>query len=441
MSRHLMIVLFFLLLLTNTACGQIPGLEKQSAIVKAALEGDARARGVLAGVYRRGEWGSIDYNQSLQWAELAAAQGDPLGLYNLAVMYETGLAVGRDSVLAADLYHRATIPMRELATTGDCRARVNLGYLLESSDGPEGLRNALKWYRLAASDGDARAQYILGYKHYHGWGVEQDYQEAIRWLGMAADQGYATAQHFLGNMYYNGIGVTQNNTAAIGFYRQAEAFQNNSEQVSSDTSHYIFNGIPYPGDSVIGGLLPPVFRLDISEGSCGEACLWSLVNSTRFNVSQLDLNELGGSPDRGLHANEMHLPLEELDFSFIDRMGRSYLQYSISYLNPFRHFVSHSDKYRDFLYNVVIANLKQGNPVILGVKIYPDKHYLWDCDHFILLVGYNEESNELIYNNFNKRERIHAEQLLTDTAGYSLLNRYHFTNCIIVRASGRLVDE
>ena len=38
----------------------------------------------------------------------------------------------------------------------------------------------------------------------HGEGVPQDYAEAVRWYRLAADQGYASAQYNLGVMYNNG---------------------------------------------------------------------------------------------------------------------------------------------------------------------------------------------------------------------------------------------
>ena len=48
---------------------------------------------------------------------------------------------------------------------------------------------AVKWYRLAAEQGDAAAQYNLGFAYYNGEGVEQDYAEAVKWWQMAAEQG------------------------------------------------------------------------------------------------------------------------------------------------------------------------------------------------------------------------------------------------------------
>ena len=48
----------------------------------------------------------------------------------------------------------------------------------------------------------------------NGRGVLQDYKEAVKWYTLAAEQGNATAQFNLGNMYEKGRGVIQDNAYA-----------------------------------------------------------------------------------------------------------------------------------------------------------------------------------------------------------------------------------
>ena len=64
--------------------------------------------------------------------------------------------------------------------------------------------------RQAAEDGDARAQYELGWKYHWGRGVPENTVEAMKWYRKAAEQGYAEAQNQLGEMYYFGWGVPEN---------------------------------------------------------------------------------------------------------------------------------------------------------------------------------------------------------------------------------------
>ena len=62
-------------------------------------------------------------------------------------------------------------------------------------------RKLCSWYRLAAEQGDASAQYNLGVMYAKGRGVLKDEAEAVRWYRLAAEQGDAYAQNNLGVMY------------------------------------------------------------------------------------------------------------------------------------------------------------------------------------------------------------------------------------------------
>ena len=53
---------------------------------------------------------------------------------------------------------------------------------------------AREWYEKAAANGEAKAQYSLGYMYEYGLGVEQDYAKARDWYQKAADNGHANAK-------------------------------------------------------------------------------------------------------------------------------------------------------------------------------------------------------------------------------------------------------
>ncbi len=67
----------------------------------------------------------------------------------------------------------------------------------------------MKWYRLAADQGDITAQLILGNIYLNGKVVQQDASMEARWFLAAAEQGDALAQSKLGNMYGMGQGVPE----------------------------------------------------------------------------------------------------------------------------------------------------------------------------------------------------------------------------------------
>ena len=59
--------------------------------------------------------------------------------------------------------------------------------------------------RALAEQGDAAAQYTLGYAYASGQDTPQDYTEALRWWRLAAAQDHAFAQYSLGALYDNGL--------------------------------------------------------------------------------------------------------------------------------------------------------------------------------------------------------------------------------------------
>jgi TPR repeat protein len=48
---------------------------------------------------------------------------------------------------------------------------------------------AVKWFTLAAEQGDAKAQCSIGFCYENGYGVEKSFNEAAEWYKKAAAQG------------------------------------------------------------------------------------------------------------------------------------------------------------------------------------------------------------------------------------------------------------
>ncbi len=73
---------------------------------------------------------------------------------------------------------------------------------------------ALREFRPLAEQGDADAQYNLGWMYDNGRGVPQNDKTAVKWFTLAAEQGFAKAQYSLGLMYALGKSVIQDNVYA-----------------------------------------------------------------------------------------------------------------------------------------------------------------------------------------------------------------------------------
>lgn len=63
-----------------------------------------------------------------------------------------------------------------------------------------------------------------------GYGVVQDYAAATAWYRKAAEQGYASAQYNLAILYHKGLGVVQDYAAAIEWFLKAAEQRHESAQ-------------------------------------------------------------------------------------------------------------------------------------------------------------------------------------------------------------------
>ena len=101
--------------------------------------------------------------------------------------------------------------LRHRAEQGDAEAQLLLGsyYQRGRSPGlnlitgevsprvPKDYAEAVKWYRKAAEQGFAGAQFALGRMYAEGKGVPLDEVEATKWYRLAADQGHEEARNVL----------------------------------------------------------------------------------------------------------------------------------------------------------------------------------------------------------------------------------------------------
>ena len=79
----------------------------------------------------------------------------------------------------------------------------------------------MRYYQLAAEQGDPDGIYNLGYSYYYGEGVEQDYEKAWDLFQQAAELGQPSAIFSLGECYYEGNAVEKNLEEAAVWYQKA----------------------------------------------------------------------------------------------------------------------------------------------------------------------------------------------------------------------------
>jgi TPR repeat protein len=104
----------------------------------------------------------------------------------------------------------------EKARNGDAEAQCMLGNYY---DNMKDFKNAAIWFKTAAIQGNAQAQFNLGAMIQNG--DAEDERGAIYWLTKAAEQGYGDAQGYLGLIYSQGAGVIRDETIAFYWYEKA----------------------------------------------------------------------------------------------------------------------------------------------------------------------------------------------------------------------------
>lgn len=151
-------------------------------------------------------------SEALKYFEKAASQGNKDGIFNTALMYDKGMGIPKDKLMAAKWYKLG-------ADNGDPMCMVNLGYILEC--GPKELHNpvsAFEWYLKAAESGYTDAWNNVGICFKHGIGVPQSLDRAVEAYTKAIAGEDPTKSYFnLFLLYTDGI---------VGKYDETKAFEN-----------------------------------------------------------------------------------------------------------------------------------------------------------------------------------------------------------------------
>jgi len=104
------------------------------------------------------------------------------------------------------------------ADAGDPDAQLRVGSAFDTGTGPpRSGKKAMKYYLMAAEQGNAEAQNSLG----STLQAKKRYSEALVWYQRAADQGHALATNNLGLLYDLGMGVQQDRRKGFELYSKA----------------------------------------------------------------------------------------------------------------------------------------------------------------------------------------------------------------------------
>jgi TPR repeat protein len=104
-------------------------------------------------------------------------------------------------------------------------------------------KTAFKEFRLSAQQGDASAQFFIGWMYANGKGVLKNDNAAVEWIRKAAEQGYADAQTSLGVKYFNGEGVLTDYKEAIKWFSKAANQEDAKAQLKLGIAYAIGTGV------------------------------------------------------------------------------------------------------------------------------------------------------------------------------------------------------
>lgn len=114
--------------------------------------------------------------------------------------------------------------------------------------GKQDFPTAVIWFRKAAQNGLAVAQYNLAVSYDLGIGVEQDIEKAVFWYRKAAEQNDSDAQVMLAACLHNGEGVEKNFEEAAEWFKRAAEL--GSAEAQYQTALYYIEGRSVPRDFV-----------------------------------------------------------------------------------------------------------------------------------------------------------------------------------------------
>lgn len=185
--------------------------------------------------------------EEIKMVSNAAQRGDDGAQVLLALMYKDGdNGIQKDDALAAHWFELA-------AMEGNAYAEKMLGDLYAEGKGvPVNPRLAADWREKAAKRGNVEAQCLLGKMYLNGDGVDKDQAKAEQWLRRAADEGSSEAQYLVGKMYYARTSSAEEREVAGNWlaksaaqgYRDAIHFLHFMEKLGYEAEEDYFQGQP-----------------------------------------------------------------------------------------------------------------------------------------------------------------------------------------------------
>lgn len=197
--------------------GKSPNYAEAKKWYKLSAKNYPKASVALGFVYETVE---DNYPKAMENYDSAAKAANPVGQFNLGLMYEDGKGMPVNQDKAKDLYSKASEKFNAAATDELASMYFN-GNGVERNE-----QQALALYKKAAALGDSGALYQLGLLSETGVATKLDFIKAISYYEEAARKGNIKAKLALARMYQYGLGAPKNLALAANLYKELAATDN-----------------------------------------------------------------------------------------------------------------------------------------------------------------------------------------------------------------------
>ncbi|MCO6498607.1 MAG: sel1 repeat family protein [Chitinophagaceae bacterium] len=206
--------------------------------------GDSRSSFILGALYLEGKEIKQDFSKATYWLEKSEEKGEPDAFFALGYMYENGMGKAKDIDKALELYKEAADngsakgedayarlakelkkPNQNVAVTqqpiadeisGEQQYFEGLKFLEENKT-----QKAIELFESSAAKGYVESMVELGSLYDLGMnGLREDKEKAIKWYRMAAQNGDVSSMRYLG-IQFNYDPKLQNKDSTIYWYQKA----------------------------------------------------------------------------------------------------------------------------------------------------------------------------------------------------------------------------
>lgn len=218
------------------------------------------AKLILGRIYSLDGMASSEMKKAYEYFAAAANQNLPDAQFMMALCYQNGFGVSKNTATALHWYNQARKNGFSGPELNPKWLRGNELVVIENWPGANELRMALDilhskdkniekgsslaWFNSAAEKGNIEAEYQLGRLYALGNTAPQDDGKAWFWFKKAADKNHQGAQSFLAWMSMLGLGVKENKEDAIAWFLLASQSKPHTEDTISKDIDDIFSQLP-----------------------------------------------------------------------------------------------------------------------------------------------------------------------------------------------------